>query len=158
MVKKGLGILWDIYNSGLSWSLQQSAQENRGTEIGNRVATPQQAYHVESTCDWGGKLVDMCSTQNPGVFQWIYSCVLLVLIYTLISSEVLALFFFTCNPRCFFDVDYWCTFSGVGLFHVTWFTWINGVPVHVAIRWISCEECHPFLFHMFSRCIFQMDY
>ena len=26
------------------------------------------------------------------------------------------------------------------------------------IRWISCEECHPFLFHMFLTCIFYMDY
>ena len=38
------------------------------------------------------------------------------------------------------------------------FTWINGVPVHVDIRWISCEECHPFLFQMVSTCIFHMDY
>ena len=63
---------------------------------------------------------------------------------------------FTCNPRCISHVDYWCTFSGV--FHVNCFTWINGVPAHVDIRWISCEECHPFLFHMFSTCIFHMDY
>ena len=48
-----------------------------------------------------------------------------------------------CNPRCISHVDYWCTFSGV--FHVNCFTWINGVPIHVDIRWISCEECHPFL-------------
>ena len=35
MVKKnGIGILWDVYNSG---SLKQSAQENRGTEIRKRV-------------------------------------------------------------------------------------------------------------------------
>ena len=27
------------------------------------------------------------------------------------------------------------------------FTWINGVPVHVDIRWISCEEFHLILFH-----------
>ena len=58
------------------------------------------------------------------------------------------------NPRCIFHVDYWCTFSGV--FHVNCFTWIIGVslPVHVDIRWISCEECQPSLFHMFSTCIF----
>ena len=30
------------------------------------------------------------------------------------------------------------------------FTWINGVPVHVDIRWISCEECHLiFISHVF---------
>ena len=53
-------------------------------------------------------------------------------------------------------MDYWCTSSGV--FHMNCSTWINGVPVHVDIRWISCEECHPFLFHMFSTRIFHMDY
>ena len=65
-------------------------------------------------------------------------------------------FFFRCNPRCFSHVDYWCTFSGV--LHVNCFTLINGVPVHVDIRWISCEECHLILFHLFSTCIFHMDY
>ena len=64
--------------------------------------------------------------------------------------------FFTCNSRSISHVDYWCTFSGV--FHVSCFTWINGVPVHVNIRWISCEECHLILFHIFSTCIFYMDY
>ena len=36
--------------------------------------------------------------------------------------------------------------------------WINGIPIHVDIRWISCEECHLILFDMFSLCIFHMDY
>ena len=31
-------------------------------------------------------------------------------------------------------------------------------PVHVDIRWISYEEYHPILFHMFSTCIVHMDY
>ena len=48
---------------------------------------------------------------------------------------------------------------GVGpTFHMNCFIWINSVPVQVDIRWISCEECQPFLFHMFSTCIFYMDY
>ena len=34
MIKSGLGILWDVYNSG---SLKHSAQENRGTEIHKHV-------------------------------------------------------------------------------------------------------------------------
>ena len=38
------------------------------------------------------------------------------------------------------------------------FTWITGVPVHVDIRWISYEECHLILFHLFSTCIFHMYY
>ena len=38
------------------------------------------------------------------------------------------------------------------------FTRINGVPVHVDIRWISYEECHLILFHMFPMSIFHMDY
>ena len=54
-----------------------------------------------------------------------------------------------CNPRCISHVDYWCTFPGV--FHVNCFPWINGVPVHVDIRWISYEECHLPLIHMFPR-------
>ena len=29
----------------------------------------QQTHHVESTCNWGGKLVNTCSTSNPGVFH-----------------------------------------------------------------------------------------
>ena len=29
------------------------------------------------------------------------------------------------------------------------FVWINGVPVHVDIRWISCEKCQLILFHLF---------
>ena len=49
--------------------------------------------------------------------------------------EVLAKKNFTSNPRCISHVDYWCTFSDV--FHVDCFTWINGVPVRVDIRWIS---------------------
>ena len=34
------------------------------------------------------------------------------------------------------------------------FTWINGVPVHVDIR----IQIDIILFHMFSTCIFHMDY
>ena len=65
-------------------------------------------------------------------------------------------YFFTCNPRCISQEDYWCTFSGV--IHVNCLTWINGVSLHVDIRWIVSEEFHPILFHMFSTCIFPMDY
>ena len=47
-------------------------------------------------------------------------------------------------------------------FQVYWvncFTWINSVPVHVDnIRWISCEECHLISLHLFSMCIFHIDY
>ena len=78
--------------------------------------------------------MDTCSTKNPGVYStWISSCVLLVLIYMWI--EVLAKNKFTFNPRCISHVDYWCTFSDE--FHVDCFTWINGVPVRMDIRWIS---------------------
>ena len=63
-------------------------------------------------------------------------------------------YFLQCNRRCISHGGYWCTFSGV--FHMNCFTWINGVglPVHIDIRWISCEECHLILFHMFFTCIF----
>ena len=186
----------------------------------------QQAPYVESTCNWGRKLVDTCSTKNAGVFHvdffmciigvdvhvnikwslrliffsrvihaaflvwiisvhfqvyftWIVSRRLMVYLFTWISdgyhvknatwfcltcfscvffiwiigvpihvyicwisSEVWVLYFFSCrtNPRCISHVAYWCTFSGV--FHVNCFTWIISVPIHVDIRWISCEKCH----------------
>ena len=113
---------------------------------------------MESTCNCGGKLVDTCSTKNPGVgySTWNSSCGLFVLIYTWKSNEVCT--FFKCNPCCISHVDYWCIFSGV--FHMNCYTWINGVGifVHVDIRWISCEGCHLILFHMFSTFIFHMDY
>ena len=64
--------------------------------------------------------------------------------------------FLTCNLRCISQVEKWCTFSGV--FHENCFTWINGVPVHLDIRGISWEECHLILFHLFSTCVFHMDY
>ena len=122
---------------------------------GNYILT-QQAHRMESTYNWGGKSMDTCSTKNPGVFHVDLFCVLLVLIYTWIPSEVWALFFFTCNPRCISHVDYRYTFSGV--FHVNCVKWINGVPVHVNITWILCEECHLILFYLFPTCIFHMDY
>ena len=65
-------------------------------------------------------------------------------------------FFSMCIPRCIFYVIYWCTFPGV--FYVNCFTWIDSVPVHMYIMWISCEVCHLVLFHMFSMCIFNVDY
>ena len=34
------------------------------------------------------------------------------------------------------------------------FRWINGVPVHADIRWISCEVCHPIFFTCFPRVFF----
>ena len=111
---------------------------------------------MESTCNWGEKLVDTCFTKNPGVFH-VDLFMYIIGVYLHVDIKLsLSLIFFKCNPRCISHVDYWCTFSGV--FHVNCFTWINGVPVHVDIRWISREECHPFLFHMFPTCIFYMDY
>ena len=69
----------------------------------------------------------------------------------------------TCNPKRNdpfqgtnwypeIHVDYWCTLSGV--FQRSCLTWINGVPVHVDITCISCEECHLILFHLFPRVFF----
>ena len=84
------------------------------------LASTQQAHYVESLCKWGGKLVDMCSTKNPSVgaySTWIYSCVLLVLIYTWISSEVWALFFSR-------------------IIHVAFLMWIIGVHFQVYCTWI----------------------
>ena len=34
------------------------------------------------------------------------------------------------------------------------FKWINGVPVHADIRWISCKECHLIFFTCFPRVFF----
>ena len=115
-------------------------------------APPQQAHHVESTCNWGGKLVDTDSTKNPGVFHVdFFMCIIGVHLHVDIEWIV-----FTFNPRCIFHVDYWCTFTGV--FQVNCFTWINFVPVHVDIRWISGEECHLILFNLLSTSIFHMNY
>ena len=66
--------------------------------------------------------------------------------------------FFTCNPRCISNAGYMVYIFGYIPRLLNCFTWINGVPVHVDIRLISSEECHLILFHMFSACIFHMDY
>ena len=49
-------------------------------------------------------------------------------------------FFFICNPGCISHVDYWCRSTFSGVFHMNCFTWIYGVPVHVDLIWISCED------------------
>ena len=127
----------------------------------------------------GVELTQQHTTWNPHVIEvenwctrvplkiqvystWIYSCVPYYWCWFTRGYPVkFEPYFFSRvgpNPRCICHVDYWCTFSG--LFHVNCFKWIIGVslPVQVDIRWISCEECQPFLFHMFSTCIFRMDY
>ena len=68
----------------------------------------QQVHQVESTCNFGGKLVDTVRvTLKIQVYStWISSCGLLVLIYTWISSEVCALFFSRVIHIAISHVDY----------------------------------------------------
>ena len=79
--------------------------------------------------------MDTCSTKNSGVFYVdFFMCIIGV---DLRGYQVkFEPYFFKCNPRC--------------ISHVICFTWINGVPVHVDIRWISCEKFHLILFHLLS--------
>ena len=60
-----------------------------------------------------------------------FTCIISGDLHVDIKSS-LGLIYFMCNPHCLSHVDHWCTFSNC-------FTWINGVPVHVDSRWISCE-------------------
>ena len=112
----------------------------------------QQAHHVESTCNWGEKLVDRVLLQFQVYSTWISSCVLLVLIYTWISSEVWALFF---SPVIHVAFLMWI----IGVYFQVYSTWIvsRGLMVY-PFTWISygyhVKNATSFCFTYFPRVFF----
>ena len=135
----------------------------------------QQAHHLESTCNWGGKLVDTCSTKNPGVFHVdLFMCVI-GFIYTWIHVA----FLMWIIGVQFQVYSTWIVSRWLMVYPFTWisdgyhvknailfcftcfprvfFTWIIGVPIHVYIWWISSEVWALIFFTCNLLCISHVD-